>query len=94
MRTRLKILLGVHVAFMCFVLISEQTTFTLCTQLNDFFYNRGGERFLRGTHNSYIFTLRIVLRGLMKRLLIGCVMNKVVLSLLRSSARNEDLPNG
>jgi hypothetical protein len=42
---------GAHIAFMCFVRISEQTTtFTLHIINLPVFYNRDGERLLRGTH--------------------------------------------
>jgi len=40
-----------YVEFVCLVWISEQTAnFVLCNIKILFFYNRGGECFLRGTH--------------------------------------------
>jgi len=42
---------GAHIAFMCFVRISQQTgTFVLHDISRLVLYNRGGECLLRGTH--------------------------------------------
>jgi hypothetical protein len=62
-----KILHAAHIAFMCFVEISEQTaTFTLHNINRFFFHNRGGEGLLRGTHYILIYSRHsLSLKGLL-----------------------------